>query len=298
MASPYQSLGCPQSPLIVVNDESCGCPDCVSCCCCAKPGCCMRPGAACPCFCTKSAAAFSLTLLSFWLALPLLISSHALPDLFTARGLDNACPANLALSPLCGAPLVSGTSGLDAWSSLEVSTCEANTIDAPGVSGVQHAAFNALRSLVAASTALTLVAAILSPLRLAAQQRSPLIAAAMSGALIAVMLLAFISAAAAVLLGYPVLNAVHSDTDAARGSAWTTLTAGVGMLAMGLLLHYAAIYSYQASLAHPLNGQPGVDAPAVTNPIATVNSTSPPLTHSIMTTAPRADVPVQLIDAR
>ena len=326
MASPYQSLGYAQQPLVAGIDDCCGpacvdcCgPACADCCGCVKPGCYSREGA-CPCFCTKSATTFSFALGALWLAVPTLAIALSLP-VFTLKLFDpRLSSAMLLMWQVCGYQPGSGQAGAWQW---RCTMYEDPSIDMPGVFGGQDQTFEALRGLAVTSTAFTFVAAILASVRLAAQQRSQPISGTFNGALIAMLVLALGTCTTAFALSFPIFNAFDtygSDTDAELGGAWICITVGMCLLAFGLLLHLVGHCKYQSSLAQPLGEQPGpyaaspysaasVSVPvfahsqpqylaAAAYPSAESSSTSPAPTHSSMTTAPRAYATVQPLYAR
>ena len=247
MTTPYQPLHYPQ-PVTTAADESCCGPECAGCC--AKPGCCLEPACcsrvgACPCFCTGSTAAFSFALCALWMALPMLIVSMTLPDFFEVQWDWGGSGWNqLGLWQLCGS-----------WSGIGCIDYSQINIDA--VYWGDGATFNALRSLVLVSTVFTGVAAILAPIRLAAQQRAKSISAALNYSLIAVIVLGWSSAATAFALSFPIMN---NWSGADHGAAWAVLVTAVALLTVAMPLHIIAHCHYQRTLARQSAEQPGMDS--------------------------------------
>jgi len=121
------------------------------------------------------------------------------------------------------------------------------------------AMFNGMRALTVISATATLIAGVLSAIRLAAQQRGKFVVPALDWSLIVTALLALTSATTAFALSIALLEAFPVDSDDGapiyvhrfapkRGGAWAMLTAAWVVLLLAVPLHLIAHFRYQRSL--------------------------------------------------
>ena len=319
MSMLYQPLNYYAQPP-TATDTCCG-PACAGWCCakphyCVEPGCCSRVGA-CPCFCTDSATAFSLALCTIWIALPLLILSQALPDVFTYDYTYGRLPSSqLGMWQICAYYQIQVNNELaGAYSCTNYS--EPFDVDAAyfGLGTV----FSIMRVLTLVATAATLATAILASVRLAFQQRTKRIPQILNWTLVASAVLAVGTAATAWVLSMVLysnfssfwsVNYLHWISPG-RGTAWAVLTAGSGLLLVAVPLHLVAHCCYQRKVRQqqsmdstlsfatsyqavagvapsPLAVQPSSPSPVEYRPVevSTYLSQPPPTYDSVVEPAP------------